>query len=484
MISNESLNAVIAIADRANKTNVALKPLEHSVLAACVTASTNHVVDNFVGDVGFSNAWQDSLQASPVFGLKNAVTVRNDDGENTIIIPTTVFAKTLDDASDIIADAARNAMNIAQNVATPLIGQLIDDVNAAMEGFEGFAEKYEIVDITPSEAWNNPIVVSALGNFSNFATPKVKRRSDIPRLTIPSDYAPELRTGSASVDTLVNSLLESGETTLLDVVGDIFNGNADAGVYPAYYWESCNGELLKFLVCQWLIDNPIPGSGMSGVQWSTITHELSNAYGSVCYAIGELMKADVANKKLFYKHDTITDQVFLNGTVYDQWLNAGGSPELVFGALMNGDYNAITYDSLIENANALMHVWTSTHTALSNSNREKRTANLREATFSALLQAIDNCDANYTAPGVSKADMVKCARVLVHGLSNAQLDQLETTAIDVICDVLLPHTPSKFILREVNNQLSHGVSAETAILEAVTTYISTWVSESILICKA
>lgn len=484
MISTESCNAIFSIIDRADKANVGFGALDQSVLGACTIASTNFTVDNYVNETGFTEAWQDSLLASPVLGLKGPVTIKTDSGEDTVIIPTSVHSKTMDDATDIIAQAATTALNHAQNVATPIISDFLDSVNDSVSGLEEFAEQYEVIDITPDEAWSSPVVLKALSNYDNFATPKVLKRADIPRVILSADYSPEIRTGSSGIDSLINTLLNRVSLTPSGVIDLIFNGNDDAGQYPAEYWRDQDIELLKFLTCQWLIDNPIPQSGMSGMAWSTITNQLSLAYGSLCRVILVMMERDVENDKLFYKHDMLSEKVYVNGLVYDRWLNAGGSPELIFGCLMQGDYAAITCKNMIDNSAKILGAWNAAHAALRNASRSKREANLREATFNAILSQIDSLAPENYAPGATKATMVALAKQVITNLSNFELNKLETCSIDIVCSVLFPHTPSALLLKDLNSQLEQEVPLQDALMCVAANYITDWVISSIVIYKA
>lgn len=484
MISTESCNAILNIVDRATKTNTVIGASDQSVLGACVVASNTYTVDNFQSETGFIENWQESLTESPVFGAKSPITVKDDNGESTIIIPTSIHAKTMDEASSIIAQAAKNAMQHAQNVATPVIGDFIEAVNDAMSADEEFVERYEIVDITPDEAWGQPVILAALDNYKAFASPKTLKRADIPRINIPADYNPQILTGSKAIDECVARLLSNHGLSAAGAIGLIFNGQDDAGVYPAQYWRDQDTELLKFLISQWLIDNPIPNCGMGGMQWSTITNQLSTAYGSICRIMLGMMERDIKSKKLFYLHDVVSDRIYVNGVVYDQWLSSGGSPELIFGCVMQGDYSAINCQNMIDNSAKILAAWSSAHTAIRNARRSKRESVLREAAFTAALGQIDALAIEYYAPGANKQSMVANARKVIERLSNYELDNLETCAIDIVCDVMFPHTPSKSILRDVNAQLESEVELQDALMCAASNYITDWVVGSLIIGKA
>lgn len=484
MITNESINSVLVVADRTAKAGMTLGALDNSVLGACVIASSTYAVDNFNGETGFVEAWQESLEESPVFGVRGPVTIKDDNNESTVIIPTTVHAKTMEEASDIIAAAASNALSHAQNVATPVIGNFVDGINDALSLEDAFIERYEVIDVNPNDAWESPIVLSALDNYRSFNTPKIVKRSDIPNIIIPADYVPEVHTGSATIDALLQKLLDDCDLTAVQVIGKIFNGNEDAGAYPASYWKENNLILVNFLITQWLINNPLPSSGMNSMQWSTLTNQLSTAYGSLANIVRQLLVSDVEQNKLFYYHDLATDQVYVNGVVYDKWLSAGGSPELIFGCLMEGNYSALTYQGMIDDSSRLLSIWTNTHNALRNANRSKREANLREAAFNTLLSEIESLEVDNYAPGASKVSMVNLAREQVRKLSLVELNNLEQVSIDLCCDVLFPHTPSKLILKDVNQQLSAEIPLKDALMGAAAHYITDWILSSIVIDKA
>lgn len=483
MITTQSLNAALPIADRTVQAKVALGCLESSVLAACVTASANHVVDNYNGDTGFCEAWQESLHASPVFGVKSGITIKQDNGESTIIIPTTIHAQTMDEASTIIADAAKTAMDIALNQAIPAIGTFIDNVNSSLEIDAAFVEPYELIDVGFDKVWDDVTVRGVLDNFSSFTSPKMMMRANIPHVQLPTDYEPEFRTASARVDQMFNELLEEAGLTFIGVIGDLFNGVGDAGAYPAQYWMNPNETLIKFLTAQWLVNNPIPGCGLSSDQWSAVTHGLSNAYGSLAYILRSMFERDIAAKKLYYYYDTVNGKVYLNNVVYDQWLDNGGSPEIIIGAVMSSDFAGLTYDNLLANSAKYMAAWTAHHTALKNASDAKLDAARRDAVFDALLRLVDGLGTDQLPPNANKADLVKRVKSLCAALTRYDLNNLSTTAILLVCNTAFYHTPARDILLNYNSILANGVEEQQAILDAVSDYITDWVTSSVIIAN-
>lgn len=475
MIHDESLNAAVALVDRCRTSKLSLGALSESILGVCVQASLNNTTSNYDKLDGFDKKWQESLTADPIFGTKGGVVLTEADGEEHLYIPTCEHDATIDRAADTLSATVVNLTNFTRNTVSPTIEEVISAIENETNNIEGYSEDIEIVDVKLSEAWESNTVKALLNRFNGGV--KQYGRDRIPAITLPNDYNPEFRTGSNSIDGIIGSILDEFDMTLVDVIGQIFNGNANAGIYDGNDYITANLNLLRAIVCQWLLDNPVEGSGIDGGTWGVLLNDLSMSYGSTAYAAYSDIMYGIEHDELFIEYDAYKRCVTLNGAVYDKWLDQGGTPEIILGAVYNNELDKIRFDYLLENGAKYTGIWGEHHALENASTVAKRNETIRTALFNALLVQIEKSES--LPKNIPVFKLIEAAKKLVSSLHDYQLNDIAATVTDVVCDILYPHTHAKFFVNTINSIYTEGMTTDEVIMHARIEYLTAYVTGSI-----
>lgn len=482
MITKSTINAVSGMVEQANALNLQLGATDTSLLGALVQSAETPVLDSTTVDVGWTDAWLDSLNGDIIFGSTAPIVVQTDEGE-TLTVPVNMHSETLDRAATIIAGSVNGALNRARNVVKPLINELIDKTEAGISAEEIQTEPYEIVDVGVHDAWSNTIILGSLLRFENYRRPEKVARADIPRIPMPSDIANYMLTGNASVDTDVQALLKSSGLTVEMVFNSIFLSNDDLGGYIPQGFENRNLVLLQYLLCNALMIKPVPNSGMNGMAWETLTTKLALATGAACYFELKAIEEDRTSNRLLYKYDTKSNRVILNSGVYDSFLEQGGTPELVYGAILNGDVGKINSATLLADADKYRAAWSRYHTALRVRKSAAYFSNLKSAAYKAFCDLVEGIDMSLLMPGANKPAILDNAKRYCDTIKPYQSSNISHICLDLVCDMLFYHTPSKYLLIRISELCETGLSGEEAAAEVVIEYVSDWMATAICFRK-
>lgn len=482
MITKSTINAVSGMVEQANALNLQLGATDTSLLGALVQAAETPVLDSTTVDVGWTDAWLDSLNGDLVFGSTAPVVVQTDSGE-VLTVPVNMHSETLDRAASIIAGSVNGALNRARNVVKPLITDLIAKVEAGVAAEEVQSEPYEIVDVGVHDAWSNNIILGSLLRFENYRRPEKVARADIPRIPMPADIASWMITGNGNVDVDIQGLLKSSGLTAENVFNSLFLSNDDIGGYLSQGFENRNLVLLQYLLCNALMIKPVPGSGLNSVAWETLTTKLALATGSACFFELKAMEEDRTSNRLLYKYDTKNGRVVLNSAVYDSFLEQGGTPELVYGAILNGEQGKINSVSLLAEADKFRAAWSRYHTALRVRKSSAYFSNLKSAAYKAFCELVEGIDLTLLMPGANKPAILDQAKRYCDGIKPYQSSNIAHICLDLVCDMLFYHTPSKYLLIRINELCESGLSGEEAAAEVVIEYVADWMATAVCFRK-
>lgn len=484
MISQTSLNAVYPLVDQLNAGGIRLNADGNSVLGALVVSADTSVVQYVDNDISWEAMWLESLQADPIFGNSQAVVLDTDDGQ-VVRVPVSVHGETMHKATSIVADSVIRALGFARNVVKPIITEVISNVEKAIDVAQTAVEPYEILPLYESDVWKSGLVLGVLGKFKHYQNPTTVKRHEIPQLPMPENEAADyLVTGSAELDRQIQQTLQNRKLTAGMVWSSLFLSTDDIGGYRPQYWGDLDMTLLQFLMCNLLADKPVPNSGMSLTDWETLLTRMAIAAGSSCVFMLRQQDSDKAGKRLLFQFAAKTGTIYLNGNVYDQFIEAGGTPELVYGAVMGNDLAGLQYDNLLANAAKYQAAWARFHTARQFQQDSNYLARVKDALYGVIIKEIDAIDPSLLHPTANKSAMMDEAKKHITKLSHYQTAELGQICLTLVCHILFKHTPSLYILTRINELCEKGYSGEEAASLTVIEYITDWVATSVTTSKS
>ena len=106
MIDSTSFNSAHALSEKLAATKSGLVVIPNSVLAACIEASKTPMAFDY-GNDNWEQAWNESLACMPIWGTRDNVTLADEDGGSTVVIPTALHESTMAEASGVASKGIR-----------------------------------------------------------------------------------------------------------------------------------------------------------------------------------------------------------------------------------------------------------------------------------------------------------------------------------------------------------------------------------------
>lgn len=485
MINQEVITAIHPLVEQINTAGYRLATSEQSPVGALNNAAYSPVIDTYPDEGGFIEAWQASLERHPVTGGVEPVSDNVGDDE-VIMLPQSLHSLTMDEAVSLVTTGAMNARAHAQNVAKPLINSMLDKVETYIEHNTAIIEPFELVEVGLLDAWDNSIVRSALDKHRPTVN-GIKRvaRKDIPKIPAPADIDRLLVTGSGVMDDVLAKLLQETGMSATDVFNLIFNSYQDAGHLPSPVYLHRNQVLLCYLMANLLLDSPVENSGLELMQWETLMHKLISAYADACHMVLTIHQNNISAKVVVEGVSNDGRVLYLNSAVYDQWLDAGGSPEIIFGAHMNrrDGVDNLSFQSMLDNADVNQTVWGNYHASKRRLQETERQRKIKDAMHSSLLSELDDLDPRYYPPGKTKDELVADAKNLMFKMVPSDLADVGEACVKYACLVLFPHTNALRLLTDISAYVERGMEVEDAATHTINDYITDWIISGLLIYK-
>lgn len=484
MINESTLAAIDPLLTKLNAANVSLVAAPNTLLGALVAASNSPIVCGYQGESGFTEAWLKSLEVDMVFGVAGRQVIPDENGNMQTLFGSSLHGESMHEAAEIVGNAVTTAMAFTRNVVKPICNQVIDDVALAMNEANAVAEAYEIVDVSPMDVWDNPVVVGALAKYEVFKMVKPVKAADIPVLVAPANLDELLQSGNNSLDNAIASILKDTGLTSVQLFNTVFGGTADIGVLPRHYWLERNLMLAQFIMVSLLSDNPWSGIGLSGPRWSALASNLENSLGIACNLMRKMHQEDTANGTIVLGGDEKAQRIYVNAENYATWLEGTGTPEIIIGGwLSTKSPYAMTPAKLESDREKFLNAWTSYHNTKQYANNTMRISKLRTAISSNMMAVIESIDPKTLKPGDTKVILVERIKERVNALKPYQMDDVGMTILHLVCDCFFPHTPSKGLLLRINSLCKEGAEGEEAASQAAIEYIVDWLAAMVVYSK-
>lgn len=482
MIYTSSFNATLVIAERLQAANVSITAHPSSIIGNMEDVAYSPIIDQYQGN-DFIGDYQTSISRVPGLGQSGGYELNND-GEVEMLFRNSLYSSSADEASDIIADSVKRALNKARNVVNPIIRTSIDLVNSYVRVAETSREPYDINDINTPKLWEMPIVVSTLEKYQSKVS--TLRQGELPTIPYPDGLQDALTTGTSGLDEAFSICLTQTGLSLDDIWDEVFGGKPRVPSVTSPLYLNRNKTLIKFLMCSILQGKPLPGVKLSKLQWESAMVKATNLFGEASRFLLEEIENNRKNRMLVYDIDHAQKVIYVNGDIYDEWLDAGGKPEILIGAALQATVKptSYSYQVMLDNASQYMRSWTNYHASMRSKDESKRLANFKDGLYNALVRAIDNTDHGHFEDNVTSQVLKERAAQYTNGITSSSLITMETAVVDGVCDVLFPHTPAKDILKNIGKYVDEGYAPEESATLVMVDYIATWIADNMLISRA
>lgn len=469
MISQTTVTAIGPLVDRLAAANVALGVGERSILGACVQSAMTPQADHFEGNTGWLDAWQQSLMADTLTGATAHFAYNDENGDSTSFIPCSLHGQTMEEAADHIARMGIDLLATARNVVKPAILYVIDRVSEEVNNSATPIEPVEVIDVRMIDSWKSNVVTNLLSHYSSMRGTVMSRR-DIPMLKMPEGLAEHMRTGNSGIDDAFQLAMVETGMSVEDVFSSLFGVAEDIGTYTPDWYIYRNRALVQLLFVAIASERPWTGSGMNNTQWSTLMNDLANALGGLCSEMMDRFTSDIKNNVLFIR--TEGNRVFLVGEVYDRFLEAGGTPEVIIGKVITKDWTTVRSEDILGKKDGYLDGWRKWHAAQRYQEEASKVAAIRKAFYNAIAKFVDEGDGarQVQSPAVIKERAIdRC-----NGIMPSHCNDLGKAAIHIVCDLIYPGTPFKELILRIDELVGKGEDGEVAAGLAIAEFINDW----------
>ena len=393
----------------------------------------------------------------------------------------------MEDAVERFSTIVNKNILLARNIINPLIHDIIDKASkeADLKSTKGI--NIDVMPLDLKGIWQSDILSTLIGQYANHG------HTTLANLKYHPDFADVnigeiIGTTSHRMDVAIQPWLEAGGLTTAEAVwNDYFAaGNGNVGGHFGIDRNSAERALAAFLLA-WGLYNKRPYEVAIGETEYTYALEamLYISAGTIADTIRENDDVIKAGKLvLSYPVAGISQcdspVIHVNGSLYERWLETGGSPEILFGAYLSDKVTDGQY--LVDNAANYLDKWHRHVTQIKYTQDNNRIADLKSSIKKHIAEEIERIGEEY---GASVDAMYGEMAKRMEELSPYHLDDLYSFLRDIICDVMYPRTEAKRILQLIDayGKKFPNINPRELGLLAVANLVAKWVAEMMQVKK-
>jgi hypothetical protein len=393
---------------------------------------------------------------------------------------------------NLASKAITGNFDLARNGVIPAVKQVHDEYSTFMRAMEVDAK--QPVSIVPNvyhDIWSNPQLQGLVERFENVALSEAKTTVSFPMID-GSALVEMLKTGIDSFDGVVQDWFENQPIDKpMQTYHKVFVGGAPVGRQTNAVHRTPEGDLdrndllLVFMIASNFEEHMPDGMTVELDRVRLILSRIREQAGRAINAEFKRRDRDRRIKNLVYrvaKYDWeyTTDgrtTVMVNNDVYKAFLEEGGTPEAIYGAVVTG--GSTEYHSLVENKEVNEKRWAKYAALHSQKVAAQIYTSQREAARRAMTKFINDQDVEELP--LDRVDMHQ--RVLkVLGGMNPKDFQDDLTAIRcLVCDVLYAHTNVRMVLDAMDAAGTNdpNMNARECALMSVIDLVARWMASQI-----
>ena len=485
MISKETLTAIQPMIDQLSAAGRTVSPVEGSIVEAIVRAAKTPVGISTEPNDNWLNDWLQSLERTAVFGVSDNMVVKDDNGNSTTIIPVGQQEATTVESVEYLASIINAAFGRAMNLHKPFISDFYDRFSKVLAEEDIIVDPINIVD-----CYENPIgqlpIIDDIVETRGAAVRDTMSKNDLPYIPTPEPEVLSglIKTNIERIDSALAKMLKELGMSAEDVFESLFGQSREplALNIPMYYVER-NKVLVKLLMASVLAINTPPKTGMSALEWET---KISKIVGTLAYftrRYREIAANDNESEILILNNTDPSGIIYVNGVAYDKWLDAGGTPELIYAVSINsGIVKSYTLKSMLEARDQLLEVWNEYKKVQIIRSKQDYLANLRRSLHIACEQTINETDLEKYSVGAVSTIRAR-AKEMSNSVTAAWASDLKNNVMRFVVMLFFPGLPTGRFLMRMDELLTadETMSVEDAGDIAKIEYLADWLAGNIIL---
>ena len=405
-------------------------------------------------------------------------------------------------AASVISKAVQYDLHLAKNVVNPLIRSVLDSVHEELR--QRTASMATVLSIVPDKyesIWTNALLTDLVAPYSDVAAFDIKAGANIHPMLPVEAILGLLKTGSTRLDSDIDKFvkeigvefvvetykqfyaltMQEGDTTAMEALSQL-----DTGLIGR------KRAVLVHLMARRLSAAPLEGINMNLSSYELMMAEVINHTGRIINRVFEVRARSNRYKTLVQRwpapnaeymvRSPELGQLVVNYDIYEEWLKAGGTPEILFGAAVSD--RCEQYDQLLAKGEDYAVIWANRASMVKSAQR----SNVFNDTISAMKIAISKEIAGLDEVGLSGRSAEALQHRLTHCLGQVTIDcitDLYECVRSVVCDVLYPSTNAKTVLTRIDSvaKANPDLTIREAGLLAVIDIVTEWVAKLISVTR-
>ena len=403
----------------------------------------------------------------------------NRDKEDRISSHTDAVNSTI----DAIAPGIRNQLHVYRNIVNPTIKDLLERIDYDLQNISNKPiSNMEIVE------WNLPIpyynekLEDLAYRYSSHGTVDVTLK-DIAEIPSNTELYELMCTGIATLDESIKSWLSTvPDDYIATVWSDIFTKSGSMMALMVNKDQGHAYALIAYLLSEKLVTHePLDCFKTTRAVFVSHLSAIRDFAGKYVYQYIQKNKKAIEEKNLILNINNNVTTV--HAVVYDAWLEAGGTPEILLGNMLNKQ--RVMYGQLLmNNAQELTNKWNSYYAMQKQQLGNFQVSNIRHAiekNFNSQIndarQKIRNNE-KLDIPSIEECDNIeKLFKQEVNRYGGFNINDLPKAVTRLVCRSRFYKTNAETFLTMLNNIINDN--PELPIFEASTVatinYISEWV---------
>lgn len=294
-------------------------------------------------------------------------------------------------------------------------------------------------------------------------------------------------TGHARTDKLIGEWLSAQDSNFVQTVWDSFFTKIVSKDIISFVdlekvnaFDSCNYALGIYLIARKLFDQ-VEASDMNLSAYKNTAVQIRDYAGAKLAASVKKVALFEQTKMLVLETQSAKYTAKVNGSVYREWIAAGGSPDVILGLIVSG--KQLSSQSMIDaSAVELKKQWESYCTFASTRENNNAIVYYREFltnTFNSMLNDVEKTEAEYILKNPSfYSNAKKLAETTIESIRLQDMDDVYGIALALVARCRYYYTSSYSILNDINEaaKVNPNVDVREAALLAAINYLSDYVA--------
>lgn len=476
MLRDQSVESVLPLATKLTEANVVVEAIGETPLAVLKNAAWSPLTEgDAVGSLDQTSILHRTIEATRSPGLDGKV--KHDTA--------------MEDIVDVVAKTVQSNLQLAKNVVNPIIKDVVKFVDDAVA--EANVKAVTLMNVVPDvyrPIWNNPQIESMVARYSQTPPSDTKVVHALPPVD-PQTIADLLTTGAGRLDEEIKEWMNDlPEGYLVDVYNSFFNRAASSeyigSKFIDFFGTQCDREavLAIHLMARRLEKNIPEDVNMDVGEYRSYMIEVQAQSGRCLARVFETRAKEIKNKTVVKRWPAVmpenlgakVENIIVNADIYDQWLNDGGCPEILFGAFLV-DRNTV-YADLIAKGEQYKKTWERQDNLL----RMRASTQRFNVTLGALRKALTtqiNKMEEEQLPVANRASLHERLNQFMEGVNAKDLEDIYSVAQRLVCDTLYAHTNAKDILVAMDNigRENPDMDIREVALLATVDVVAAWVAK-------